>query len=1000
MKNSGYIRTYLVLLLLGISYFIVTLYQNNQRTSSTFNLVNHTHEVIKALDDLGAQVLDFESQVRGYVITDNSVFLEDLDSQSIMLANRLTYLKNLTADNPVQQKNLVRLQQVATKKIQFQQEIRSVYPRSRQEALQLIGGLRGKALSDTLRVLLQQMEQHEQQLLHMRIIANRQTTKTRNMSSVIAVALSFLMVVLVLLKVMRENKLRRIAEQKSKESEWRYRGLIENSAVVMYRARLDGSIDYISNKCYMLTGYEPIEFSGRPLFFLVQDEWKEKVRQFYHRQIQQKTYETLYEFPIQTKEGAIRWIEQSMVLLEDNGKPLGFQGIVKDITEKKEAEAALKAAEDEIRIRQEEYQFRLQAILDNIPMTVCIKDLGGRFVMVNRRFSETFALTDAAVVGKLNQELFANEHMNDVFAAVEKQVKTTLMVAEAEGMVDTCEGERHMLITKFPLFDKDNNFFAICGINKDITEMVRSRQQLIDARLRAEKAERLQEEFLANMSHEIRTPMNGIIGMTDLLSDSALSSEQRDFVQLIKQSSNTLLAIINDILDLSKIKAGRMTFETIDFDVHEVVEEVVAAFRLKAAEKGVGIEKDIASGLPPAVKGDRYKLTQVLNNLVSNAVKFTAQGSVTVSVHSVVQNSGEISLRFAVADTGIGIAPRHLDYIFESFAQTGNDMMRRYGGTGLGLAITKRLVELQGGKIGVQSVPEQGSVFCFDITYRQVGDLPKQVTMPLAAQDEKQCLAGKKILLVEDNPINQKVTKMILQKAGLDVAVAENGKEAVDWIEGGAIYDVIIMDLQMPEMNGIQAAAYIRNKLKLSVPIIAMTASALRNEKKRCLEVGMNAYLTKPFVPADLFRHLRHLLHPGAVAASYLPAATEPNVKDLYNLALLKELEDDIFLAETLELFIENTPRLLEDISSGVLYEQWDEVHAKAHKLKGSIGLLQIHHMIEPLGKIEKLAKHKQDLVNISPMVTELVQEYELVQPMLKADLDKVRRALTGPIHN
>lgn len=993
MKTQSYIRILFAVLLIGAASVVVALFQNAQRTNATFNLVNHTHEVISAINDLNTTVLSLETAVRGYVITGNGTFIKDFAATTSSLHEQSQLLQQLTKDNPDQQSHIQKLQQTIEDKSSFQQKILNAYNHSPKDALQLIASLQGKNLSDTARALLHHMERHERQLLQLRIGDNRETTHNRFIFSVFVIVLSLVAITIALQKIARANQLRAAAEQKARETEVRYHSMVENSAVVMYSARLDGQIDYVSSKCIQLTGYDAAELRCKPITFLVLEDWQESVAQRYKEQIRNKTHETLHVFPIRTKDGAIKWVEQSMVLLlNEKGVASGFQSVVKDITEKRLAEEALKIAAQEIEAKKEEYQYRMQSILDNIPMIVYIKDLEGRYLMVNRRFRETFLLNDDQVLGKENSEVFADDDMARVLASVDRQVINKLQPVEFEDMINTSQGNRHMLVTKFPLLDQANNIFAICGVDKDITEMVAGRQQLIDARLRAERAERLQEEFLANMSHEIRTPMNGIIGMTNLLEESALSEDQKEFVQLIKYSSNTLLALINDILDLSKIKAGRMSVERIPFSVREVVEEVVSTFRIKAAASNVAVVTTIDSNLPQLLQGDRHKLVQVLNNLLGNAVKFTAQGRISVTVSILEQNEKSLRMGFRVADTGMGIAPEYRDYIFESFAQTGNDTARLFGGTGLGLAITKRLVELQGGTIGVESRTGEGSLFFFDVLY-QHAEVPQAQQQLAGATNtaDKSMLAGKKILLVEDNLINQKVTCLLLQKVGVIVTIAGNGKEAVDRLESGETFDLVIMDLQMPEMNGLQATAYIRNKLQLQLPIIAMTASALRNERERCFEMGMNEYLTKPFVPAELFRQLcRFLGCAGVPVQERVVVSNKARPAEMYNLSYLHELEDDGYLAETLTLFLDTTPGQLEELRQSVLTEQWDEVQARAHKLKSSLGMLQMNGMLELAATIENCAKNRQDLELVLQKVTRLQQKFELVQPMLEADRQKV----------
>ncbi|HZH36996.1 MAG TPA: PAS domain S-box protein, partial [Flavisolibacter sp.] len=515
-------------------------------------------------------------------------------------------------------------------------------------------------------------------------------------------------------RVAREMRMRRLAEEKAQTSESKYRELIENSSLVVFAMDMELNFSYLGGKCRDITGFKAEDLVGESLLTIVEKQWREKVLQFYQAQKENQTFETVLEFPVINKNGDRHWVEQSVVLIMENGNPVGYQSIAKEITERKFAEQLLQEAECRIKLKQEEYQERLQAILNNMPMIVYLKDLDGRFMMVNRQFHETFNTTDEAVIGKAEINVHTSESGLKRFEEADEQVKRTGKPVEIEDSLMTREGERNMLIVKYPLFDKNNELFAISAVGKDITELIRYQRQLITARKRAEKAERLQEEFLANMSHEIRTPMNGIIGMTNLMKTTGLNEEQGEYLHLIEESSGILLALINDILDLSKIKSGRMCVENVDYNLHQTIDSILAPFCVKAREKNIEINK-IFQGLPKYITGDQHKFQQVLNNLLSNAVKFTNQGTLNLFATTEKRADNKLYLICSVSDTGIGIAAENHEQVFESFVQAGSDMVRRFGGTGLGLAITKRLIELQGGKITVDSTLGEGTSFYVEL---------------------------------------------------------------------------------------------------------------------------------------------------------------------------------------------------------------------------------------------------------------------------------------------
>ena len=402
-----------------------------------------------------------------------------------------------------------------------------------------------------------------------------------------------------------------------------------------------------------------------------------------------------------------------------------------------------------------------------------------------------------------------------------------------------------------------NSFNEMTGkLEQNITDLKKTQDELKDSKDIAERSLAIKENFLTNMSHEIRTPMNAVIGFTDLLDNTGLNEQQKQYVQAIKISGRNLMTIINDILDYSRLESGRIVIEEIPFSVKETFTSLNVLIQQKAQEKGLALKFDTSNNIPETLVGDPTRLMQILLNLTDNAIKFTQSGAISITAHLQKHAEGFATIEFRVQDTGEGIAPDKLSMIFERFTQARAETSRRYGGTGLGLSIVKNLVELQEGKISVQSEMNKGSAFIFDITY----GLPKGTVNAPATEAKSETPIVKlnrtlRILLAEDNKMNQMLATIVLKKFDFETDIAENGKIAVDMMQEKQ-YDIILMDMQMPEMDGYEATRIIREELKNNIPIIALTAHAMSDEKEKCLALGMNDYISKPFDAQDLYKRI------------------------------------------------------------------------------------------------------------------------------------------------
>jgi signal transduction histidine kinase/CheY-like chemotaxis protein len=386
---------------------------------------------------------------------------------------------------------------------------------------------------------------------------------------------------------------------------------------------------------------------------------------------------------------------------------------------------------------------------------------------------------------------------------------------------------------------------------RDVNKREKLEKELIVTQKKAEDAAIIKEQFMANMSHEIRTPLNAILGFNHRLHKTQLNVEQQEYAKAVQSSGENLLAIVNDILDFSKIEAGMVRIEKIRFNLPGLLHSVTTMFFVQAKEKKVPINLVISDNVPSLIMGDPTRLTQILINLIGNALKFTRQGSINVLVDAQNVDGQNTIITFKVQDTGIGISPEKIAEIFERFTQAKSDTSRKYGGTGLGLSIAKKLVELQAGTIGVESEKGQGSTFIFTIPYKIAEGIEEEAKIKPEKVKKINVENKVNILVVEDNLLNQKLAGLMLKDLGFDFDICDNGKLAVEKLKTN-IYSLILMDIQMPEMNGYETTEHIRDELKLTTPIIAMTAHALPGEREKCISFGMTDYISKPIKELDL----------------------------------------------------------------------------------------------------------------------------------------------------
>ncbi|MGA0558766.1 PAS domain S-box protein [Larkinella sp. VNQ87] len=545
-----------------------------------------------------------------------------------------------------------------------------------------------------------------------------------------------------------------------------------------------------------------------------------------------------------------------------------------------------------------------------------------------------------------------------------------------------------VLVSGAPILDETGQVVGSMGIHYDITGRKNLEVELAKAKQVAESARHTEKQFLANMSHEIRTPLNAILGFSNLLESTALSKEQKEFVDFIRTAGKNLLTIVNDILDISKIEAGMLPLESIPFSITSLVDSIRTMLDASATDKNLMLSVSTDSDLPEVVLGDPTRLTQILLNLLSNAIKFTRQGGVSVRIEKREEIDGEVRVRFTVEDTGIGMDSAILPHIFERFRQASDFTTRFYGGTGLGLNIVKSLTEMQGGWVTVESQLGVGSRFTLEIPYKIA---PPQVDQGLMTSENSKVVVPHevKILVVEDNVMNQRLALQVLNRLGYTAQVAENGQKALDWLETENA-DLVLMDIQMPVMDGYTTTYHIRNTLKSRVPIVAMTAHALANEREQCLQAGMNDFIPKPFQIEELQRIMRKYLPtvptPGQ---SHKPSSTpQPSftVEPLLD-AVGGDME---FAQEMMSLFLVQTPTEIDQLREFIQAGDVMAIKRLIHTQKAVIQTFGLTEAARLITTTESQIADKKPMADLLPLLNQYLQ-------VLEAELPAIRKVLESP---
>ena len=802
---------------------------------------------------------------------------------------------------------------------------------------------------------------------------------------------------------------------KIKESESYFRLMAELMPEKVINAKPDGTIIYY-NKSWQ-------DYTGASFDELLNNGWEkwihpDEVDETTQRWLQ--SLETGNDFDMELQmlnyDGEYRWhTSRARAVKDDNGNTKLWIGYNSDIhdqkTQKEKLEQAvanrtseLLEANEKLQQKNQELEFINKEVAD--AKEKLLSEYSRRLIEASLdpliTISTEGVITDmneamATLTGESREQLIGSDFGN-YFTEPEKAREIYKEVFK-KGFVTNypltiIDGELTDVLFNGSVYKDDKgNVLGAVVVARVITEMKKVEKDLVEARVfaelstlvaeealsKAEDAVKSKQQFLSNMSHEIRTPMNAIIGFTKVALKTDLTPKQKEYLNAIKMSGDTLIVLINDILDLAKVDAGKMDFEKTPFKMAASITAMLHLFETKIQEKNLEFIKEYDDRIPQMLEGDPVRLHQIIMNLVSNAVKFTLEGRITVSVRMLNEDAQNVTIEFAVTDTGIGIEKDNIEKIFESFHQATSDTSRLFGGTGLGLNIAKQLVEKQGGSIHVKSQMTEGSTFSFILTFQKTNAEAEFLPTLMDSDDD---IKNIKVLVVEDMALNQLLMKTLLDDFGFEREIANNGKIAIEKLtqkdEFGfpKAYDVILMDLQMPVMNGFEATAYIRNVLHSKIPIIALTADVTTADLAKCKAVGMDDYISKPIDEKQLYTKIMNLVKkPSHIEFHQASESTPLKLIKYTDMGYLiqRTKNNPVLIAEMIEAYLEQTPPLVSSMKQSLLDKDWETLHRAVHKMIPSFAIIGMNSDFQNMAKkVQEYAQSQQQLEEIHDMVTQL----------------------------
>jgi PAS domain S-box-containing protein len=929
-------------------------YVGHQQLAFISRRVVHTHEVRGAVDNLVSEVARMESSARGYALTGVTSFRSRVSDHRDAMRADLERLQSLVASNAAQARRTERMRALAAQKIAAAEEMVRVRDEGGQDAAQALLMQQPTASGSALVNLADEMRAEETRLLRQREEEWVRTEASSRIVQVLGGGVAIALVVLAFVLANRAGAARRRAEKESQEARERLETIFAATDDGLVLQGENGQVISCNDAACRILGLTREQLTGRdsldPRWGTIYEDGRPWPGSEHPAPtaLRTKTAQRGVIQGITRADGSLIWIRISSVpIIDAQGNARRVVTSFSDVTSRLELEAELRESGE-----------RLRLATESAGVGVWEWDVTKNTIVWDARMFAIYGI-DAAPGGTVQYRDWASAVLPEDLARQEEVLQEAARVGRTserefrirrrrDGAVRVIHAAETVRRDRFGKVER------VVGVNLDITDQKQLFEQIERARDAAVETSRLKSQFLANMSHEIRTPMNGIIGMTDLLLGTTLEQGQREMAEVVQKSAESLLQIVNDVLDFSKIEAGKLHVETREFDLRQLVEATVGLFAPRGTAKGVRVTWAFAPETPPLVRGDAVRVRQVLTNLVSNAVKFTDAGEVSVVVSALPRTSERTRWRFEVRDTGPGIPREEQARLFQAFVQVDGSSTRRHGGTGLGLAISQQLVQLMDGSIGVVSEAGRGSVFWFELDLERALGRPALAAEPVARAARAEAVVGRRFLLVEDNQANQLVAAALLEQLGHTCTLANDGVEALRELAAQS-FDGVLMDCQMPGMDGYTATRQIRAGAvpgKEKIPIIALTAYAMPDDQAKCRAAGMDDYLSKPVRLADLGAALSRCgfesrLDFSPAAADIAPAAPVLDAQQVAQLRLMPGRRHRDMMVELAVMFREITPGIVSELEKAVGASDGATTELLAHRLAGSaahLGAFALRH--------------------------------------------------------